>query len=65
MKQVSYVMQDNMAQKFDTINNINWDKEIWKLAVRVTNLWNVVHQSKQEHIIHTFDLRQLYKFIGR
>lgn len=39
-----------VARSFDSINNVTKDKETWKFAVRVTNLWTVVGQSKQPHL---------------
>ncbi|KAK2381460.1 hypothetical protein QL285_069055 [Trifolium repens] len=38
-----------MSRGFDAVNDINDSKELWKLAVRVEDLWTVTHRGK-EHL---------------
>ncbi|MCI21340.1 DUF223 domain protein, partial [Trifolium medium] len=39
-----------MARSIDSIKDITDLKELWKLAVRIEDLWSVFSKSKEEHL---------------
>jgi hypothetical protein len=43
-------MQSLLTRPFDEIRNINIGREIWKLPVRIINIWYVRDYLKHRHI---------------
>jgi hypothetical protein len=43
-------MQSLLTRPFDEIRNINIGREIWKLPVRIVNIWYVRDYLKHRHI---------------
>jgi hypothetical protein len=50
-----------MSRGFDAVNDINDSKELWKLAVRVEDLWTVTHRGK-EHLEFLILDKQVLQF---
>jgi hypothetical protein len=43
-------MQSMLTRPFDEIRDIKLGKEVWKLPVRIVNLWYVKDYLKHKHI---------------
>lgn len=39
-----------MARRFDTIANINREKDVWIVVVRITDVWTVVNNKQESHL---------------
>jgi len=60
-------MEDNVeiARPFDEIKQIDEDKDVWTLAVRIVDLWPVIGKYNSEHLEMIVKDAQVYFLLIR
>lgn len=52
-----------MAKRIDTIANINGEKDLWKLAPRITDVWIVVNKGQERHLEMVIMDAKVYSYV--